>query len=179
MPIQRAKPRLVDLDQTPLTSVTASNLPAGTVIQTVTGGNPGANNSSVAVTGIGGVYGATGFYVDITPTSTSNIILVTGRALGGTNYSDNGSYMELFRAIGSGSAANTNSTEAWLGTDYHNNYACMQVPILFYDSTHNTTSTIRYELYLKSHSSYTSYMNRGQVYPTEGRSHLIAQEIKA
>ena len=34
MPIQRAKPRIADLDQTPLTSLTASDLPAGTIIQT-------------------------------------------------------------------------------------------------------------------------------------------------
>ena len=33
MPIQRAKPRLVDLDQTPLTSVSTSNMPSGTILQ--------------------------------------------------------------------------------------------------------------------------------------------------
>ena len=175
MPIQRAKPKFTDVKNV---SIAASTMPAGSVIQTVTGVNAGATDTEVTITGIIGAYGATGFYVDITPTSTSNIIVVTGRAMGGTNYSDDGSYMELFRKIGSGSAATTNSTEAWLGTDYHNNYACMQVPILFYDSTHNTTSTIRYELYLKSHSSYTSYLNRAQTLPMQGRTHLIAQEIK-
>jgi|TARA_B110000444_G_scaffold8834_1_gene7702 hypothetical protein len=33
MPIQRAKPRLVDLDQTPLTSVASSDLPAGSILK--------------------------------------------------------------------------------------------------------------------------------------------------
>jgi hypothetical protein len=136
-------------------TVTGTQMPAGTVIQTVTGVNPGATDSEVPIQG---AYAATGFYVDITPTSTSNIIVVTGRAMGGTNYSDDGSYMELFRKIGSGSAATTNSTEAWLGTDYHNNYAAMQVP--------------------KSNSSYYSYMNKAHHTPTQGRTHLIAQEIK-
>ncbi len=153
-----------------------STMPAGTVIQTVTGVNPGATDSEVSIQG---AYAATGFYVDITPTSTSNIIVVFGRAMGGTTYSDDQPYMELYRKIGSGTAATTNSTESWLGTDYHNGYACMQVPILFYDSTHNTTSTIRYEIYLKSHSSYYSYMNKASSVPTQGRTHLIAQEIKA
>lgn len=171
MPIQRAKPKFSDVKG----SIAASTLPAGSVIQTVTGSNPGSNDTEVTKSG---AYAATGFYVDITPTSTSNIIVVTGRAMGGTNYSDDGSYMELFRKIGSGTAATTNSTEAWLGTDYHNNYACMQVPILFYDSTHNTTSTIRYEIYLKSNASYNAYMNKAVTYATQGRTHLIAQEIK-
>jgi len=36
MPIQRVKPRLVDLDQTPLTSVAASDMPAGSVIKSET-----------------------------------------------------------------------------------------------------------------------------------------------
>tara|TARA_Y100001937_G_scaffold14884_1_gene20191 strand:+ start:221 stop:742 length:522 start_codon:yes stop_codon:yes gene_type:complete len=172
MPIQRAKPKFTDVKNV---SIAASTLPTGSVVQTVTGANPGSNDTEVTKSG---AYAATGFYVDITPTSTSNIIVVFGRAMGGTSYSDDGSYMELFRKIGSGTAATTNSTEAWLGTDYHNNFACMQVPILFYDSTHNTTSTIRYELYLKSHSSYNSYMNKAAVYATQGRTHLIAQEIK-
>tara|TARA_Y100000389_G_scaffold205105_1_gene263240 strand:+ start:13233 stop:13742 length:510 start_codon:yes stop_codon:yes gene_type:complete len=33
MPIQRAKPRIIDLDQTPLTSVSSTDMPAGTVVQ--------------------------------------------------------------------------------------------------------------------------------------------------
>ena len=173
MPIQRAKPKFSDVKNV---SIAASSLPAGSVIQTVTGVNPGSTDSEVSIQG---AYAATGFYVDITPTSTSNIIVVTGRAMGGTNYSDDQPYMELFRKIGSGTAATTNSTESWLGTDYHNNFACMQVPILFYDSTHNTTSTIRYEVYLKSHSSYYAYLNKALSVPTQGRTHLIAQEIKA
>ena len=32
MPIQRAKPRIIDLDQTPLTSISSADMPAGTVI---------------------------------------------------------------------------------------------------------------------------------------------------
>ena len=39
MPIQRAKPRLVDLDQTPLTSVATSNLPSGTFKRMFHGNN--------------------------------------------------------------------------------------------------------------------------------------------
>ena len=156
-------------------TITLSSMPSGTIIQTVTGTNPGSTDSEVTKQG---AYAATGFYVDITPTSASNRIVVFGRAMGGTTYSDELCYMELFRKIGSGTAATTNSTEAWLGTDSSNNYANMQVPILFYDSTHNTTSTIRYEIYLKSNGSYYSYMNKASVTPTQGRTHLIAQEIK-
>ena len=155
--------------------ITGTQMPAGAVIQTVTGANPGANDSEVSIQG---AYAATGFYVDITPTSASNRIVVFGRAMGGANYSDDTAYMELFRKIGSGTPATTNSTEAWLGSDYSNNLANSQVPILFYDSTHNTTSTIRYEIYLKSHGSYYTYMNKASVTPTQGRTHLIAQEIK-
>lgn len=156
-------------------TLTSSSMPSGTIIQTVTGTNPGSNDHEVPIQG---AYAATGFYVEITPTSASNKIVVFGRAMGGANYSDDTAYMELFRKIGSGTAATTNSTEAWLGSDYSNNLANSQVPILFYDSTHNTTSTIRYEIYLKSHSSYYTYMNKAAVTPTQGRTHLIAQEIK-
>ena len=157
-------------------TLAASNMPSGSVIQTVTGTNPGSTDFEVTKQG---AYAATGFYVDITPTLASNKIVVFGRAMGGTTFSDDNCYMELFRKIGSGTAATTNSTEAWLGTDQTNNLANMQVPILFYDSTHNTTSTIRYEIYLKSNGSYYSFMNKANVTPTQGRTHLIAQEIKA
>ncbi len=51
MPIQRAKPRIVDLDQTPLTSLTGSDMPTGTVIQakyfTHTGTGQGTSTSYV------------------------------------------------------------------------------------------------------------------------------------
>ena len=63
MPIQRAKPRLVDLDQTPLTT-----MPAGTVLQVVNGVTPTtatpAQTSEVSINNT--TPQATGFYVLIT-----------------------------------------------------------------------------------------------------------------
>ena len=49
MPIQRVKPRLVDLDQTPLTSVGFSDLPVGSVVQTVTARNATETNNTLSL----------------------------------------------------------------------------------------------------------------------------------
>ena len=74
MPIQRAKPRLVDLDQTPLTSfsgLASSDLPAGAVLQVVQQvfqTFTQLNSTSSLVD--------TGITQAITPSSTSNKILV-------------------------------------------------------------------------------------------------------
>ena len=71
MPIQRAKPRLVDLDQTPLTSVTSSNLPAGTVLQCL------QDNLTSTFQTNSATFQDTGLTINITPSSTSNKILVS------------------------------------------------------------------------------------------------------
>ena len=66
MPIQRAKPRLVDLDQTPLTA-----MPAGTVLQCLQ-----SNLTSTFQTN-SATFQDIGLTINITPSSTSNKILVS------------------------------------------------------------------------------------------------------
>ena len=111
MPIQRAKPRLVDLDQTPLTSVTASNLPAGTVLQVVNGVTPTtatpAQTSEVSINNT--TPQPTGFYVLITPSSTSSKIFIGGRVSAGTNYSSGEVYWDIYRGIDGATASKPSS----------------------------------------------------------------------
>jgi len=71
MPIQRAKPRIVDLDQTPLTGLTASDLPAGSVIQVKHANISGNSGSSTS-----GSFVDTGVSVNITPKFATSKILV-------------------------------------------------------------------------------------------------------
>jgi hypothetical protein len=67
MPIQRAKPRIIDLDQTPLTNISSANMPAGSVVQakyfTHTTAGTGTNTTYVDR-----------FSCDFTPTEAGNSI---------------------------------------------------------------------------------------------------------
>lgn len=153
MPIQRAKPRIADLDQTPLTSVTASDLPSNTVIQRVVG----KINSSVEITN-NSAFVATGLYVDITPTSASNkihldfdwkIYMNNSSAVSATNWA-------IYRKIGSGSMTAWKVVSGWdnyLNTSGYANDFYPHQRYFVIDDSHNTTSTVRYEMYVKRYGS--------------------------
>ena len=68
MPIQRAKPRIADLDQTPLTS-----LPAGSVLQVKQGWSDTKETTNTTANGAAPTCPAS---VTITPSSSSNKILI-------------------------------------------------------------------------------------------------------
>lgn len=87
MPIQRAKPRIADLDQTPLTSIANTDLPTGSVLQvkhavTKQGSSTSVSNSASQSTQYGGntsgrLYGLAQT-VTITPTSSDSLLLCFG-----------------------------------------------------------------------------------------------------
>ena len=84
MPIQRAKPRLVDLDQTPLTA-----MPTGSVIQTV----KATDATAATFTSVNGGAPATVISASITPSSSSSEILIFGFiCIGGLYSSFSGRY---------------------------------------------------------------------------------------
>ena len=159
MPIQRAKPRIVDLDQTPLTSLTGSDMPTNTVIQRVVG----KINSTVNVTN-NSAFVATGLYVDITPTSASNkihldfdwkIYMNNSSAVSATNWA-------IYRKIGSGSMTAWKIVSGWDNYLNRSNITSDFYPHQRYfviDDSYNTTSTVRYEMYVKRYGSAAGVQN--------------------
>ena len=191
MPIQRAKPRLVDLDQTPLTSITSSNLPTGSCLQVVHRNyNPLISSTTQTFTDI------TNFNVTITPTSASNKVFL----MLAVSWSNSGHCsLRITRKIGSASAAvldnsvgdqelGSNRTAATLhGYRYTTNN-------LHYDQRHdsinildtpNTTEAVIYQLQGANphNSAYSFVINRqvgdqDQNYSARVRSSFSAMEIK-
>tara|TARA_B100000003_G_scaffold186482_1_gene181442 strand:+ start:162 stop:698 length:537 start_codon:yes stop_codon:yes gene_type:complete len=177
MPIQRARPKLTDLrGGTPLTT-----MPAGTVLQVVNGVTPTtatpAQTSEVSINNA--TPQPTGFYVLITPSSTSSKIFIGGRVSAGVNYSSGEVYWDIYRGIDGATPAYvaTSSVQTNVSTDYSNDWSLKSMPVQMFDSP-NTTSQVRYEVYARSHSSsYYVYINKSASL-TYGVTNLIAMEIK-
>lgn len=126
------------------------NIP-GSVIQVVkriTNGGKGTTSSS---------YADIDQYIDITPKFANSLILVSWSALfyvGGAAVG----YATVFRTLTGGSAVNmynngdydTNSSTAALLQFYGGHTTYFPGSIRFMDTTHNTTSPIRYSVYLKN-----------------------------
>ena len=148
MPIQRAKPIAADLPV-----INTSSLPSNTVIQRVVRNI----NSSVSITN-NSAFVASGLYVDITPTSASNdihldfdwkIYMNNSSANSATNWA-------IYRKIGSGSMTAWKVVSGWDNYLNRNSYAHDFYPHQRYfviDNSHNTTSTVRYEMYVKRYGS--------------------------
>ena len=177
MPIQRARPKLTDLrGGTPLTT-----MPAGTVLQVVNGVTPTtatpAQTSEVSINNA--TPQATGFYVLITPSSTSSNIFIGGRVSAGVNYSSGEVYWDIYRGIDGAtpSYVSTSSVQTNVSTDYANAYSLKSMPVQMFDSP-NTTSQVRYEVYARSHSNgHYIYINYSASL-SYGVTNLIAMEIK-
>ena len=177
MPIQRARPKLTDIrGGTPLTSMAS-----GSTLQIVNGVTPTtatpANTSEVSIANI--TPQPTGFYVLITPSSTSSKIAVFGRVTTGVNYSSGETYREIYRGIGGTTPAYTStiSNQTTASAEYSNDYSIQSHPLVVYD-TPNTTSEVRYEIYARSHSNgHYIYINKSSQI-TYGTTHLFAMEIK-
>ena len=162
MPIQRARPKLTDLrGGTPLTSVTLSDLPAGSVLQVVY--NSSGSDVALAndVTTFGDAVAAS-----ITPSATSSKILVLCSAAGDVaNANYRALRYRISRAISGG------STTTIIERNYHmydaneQNHNIDNTELSILDSP-STTSAITYTLQ-GSHQSgssvsgtYNGYLNR-------------------
>lgn len=116
MPIQRAKPRLVDLDQTPLTSIAASDMPTGTILQTVTT----TDSTSTSYTSTDGSAPKTVISLAITPSATSSKILMFGFiSIGGLYSSHSGTYDYIGVRLKRGSTVIGESTDLSSATTVH------------------------------------------------------------
>jgi hypothetical protein len=83
---------LTKLNNQSLTAVTSAGLPSGSVLQVVTG------STATSATSTTGIYADTGLSATITPTSSSNKILVVVNQQGCQKYSTNtGLGLKLFR----------------------------------------------------------------------------------
>jgi len=116
---------------------------AGQVIQVVNA----EFDASVSVTG---TVVATGIIASITPSATSSKILVMVTLGGMRNSGTSPSHAQLYvyRKIGAGSYSSFNQLEGGFFFTPSGMYTTMNLARNIYDTTHNTTSQIDYQIYL-------------------------------
>ena len=158
-----------------------TSMPSGSILQVVNGVTPTtatpAQTSEVSIAN--NTPQPTGFYVLITPSSTSSKIFIGGRVSAGVNYSSGEPYWDIYRGIDGATPAYvaTSSVQTNVSTDYHNNWSLKSMPVQMFDSP-NTTSQVRYEVYARSHSNgHYVYINYSASL-SYGVTNLIAMEIK-
>ena len=137
--------------------VPASAMPAGSVIQVVTAGYTGAaGTSNTSIT-------ATGRYIDIAPLFTTSTIVIT---VSSTFYKDGGSgHFYIYR---DGSVL-LHRAQSGSGLTFYG-----PTTLVAYDVP-NTTSSVRYEVYLSNNSGTGIYFPPGGADTTR----FIAMEIAA
>ena len=126
--------------------VQVSDMPAGSVIQTLTYTHP----SGTALETSSDSFVSTGINLTITPYFTNSKIIIT--LMGGTKDSNATSVQgvnALYRNINSAG----DSFLVHFGSDYQENLFWTQHSAEYVDDSHNTTSTIKYTLYMKSRGS--------------------------
>ena len=137
----------------------ASSFTKGKVLQVITG------TTSTRVESSSTTYADTGLSVTITPSSSSNKILIKGSLYVGQNYwQTRGRILRDSTAIGLGETAGSRIPVTWNNNTYdgssNTQYVMNSVSFEFLDSP-STTSQITYSLDLGGYStSYTVYLNR-------------------
>lgn len=177
---------------TTASAISNSQFPSNTIIQRVVG----TTNAAVSVTN-NSAFVATGLYVDITPTNSSNkihldfdwkIYMQNSSAVSATNWA-------VYKKIGSGSMSAWKFVSGWDNylnrSSYTNDFYPHQRYFVIDDNI-GTSSTIRYEMYVKRYGSAAgvqSYFHQNASFdatyaPGFGsndqvpRGILIAEEIK-
>ena len=166
---------------TGLTALPDSAMSSGSIIQVVSTTKTDAfSTTSTSYTDV------TGLSLNITPSSSSNKVLVDFVIACGNNASTQNRF-QLVRQVSSSdtviNASAMDSSTAMFAVEAEgnlNNYNRVQVIYRFLDSP-NTTSQVNYRLRtLMYSSSYTQYVNRaGYSTNTIGSSTLTAQEVAA
>lgn len=155
------------------TNVTTAQMPAGSVLQVVQNEQTIARFSTTSTS-----FQNTGFFVNITPTSTSNKILVLANWFGfinGANYI----YATIFRDS-TDLAADWSSTEG-LGLSGYNTVGGLWQPFVYsvLDAP-ATTSQVTYKLYGRSgNASLTATFGRNSSSGTKNQVNIVAMEIAA
>jgi len=183
MPIQRVKPRLVDLDQTPLTSITSSDLPAGTILQVVSA-EASANYSFNTSTGT--YTDVTGLVVNITPKFNNSKIFLTAKVeisaannqRWGVRFTRDGSVMA--GSIGAPDGGRTRAHSA--GHGGAGNQIDDNCPMMFLDSP-ATTSQVTYKVQITCEGNNQVVVNRSITHSDSNTvyvalSTLTAMEVK-
>jgi len=138
-------------------SVPASAMPAGSVIQVVTAGYTGAaGTSNTSIT-------ATGRYIDIAPLFTTSTVVIT---VSSTFYKEGGAGRFYIYRDGS---VQIHNTQIGSNLTYY-----APTTLVAYDVP-NTTSSVRYEVYLSNGSGTSIYFPPGLADTTR----FIAMEIAA
>ena len=163
-----------NINDTSINNITA--LPAGVggkVLQVVSA----TDSTSRSTTSTSFVTASNTLSVNITPSSTSNKILVLAQSNTNSSSGAGYQYITLFRD-------STNLGDSINGMNVASNVTGVQtsytpVSLKFLDSP-NTTSAITYQVYFRSNSaSYTARINRGQAGGTDTVGSIIAMEIGA
>jgi len=144
------------------TGSTVTGLSAGKVLQVV----QGTHASAVSTTGT--TYVTTGLSASITPSSTSNKVLVAGYI--NTFYSYGGAPTGAYIALYRGGSAIV-APAGWLYSASTTGIA-LSMPFHYLDSP-SSTSSLTYEVYFKKHSGSTVYAQDG------GSSYITLMEIEA
>jgi hypothetical protein len=145
-----------------VTGATVTGLSAGKVLQVV----QGTHASAVSTTGT--TYVTTGLSASITPSSTSNKVLVTGYI--NTFYSYGGAPTGAYIALYRGGSAIV-APAGWLYSASTTGIS-VSMPFNYLDSP-SSTSSLTYEIYMKRHSGTTVYAQDG------GPSYITLMEIEA
>lgn len=180
MPIQRAKPKFTDVKNV---SIAASTLPAGSVLQTVSGRTETKSSSSAISTDI--------VSATITPQFASSKILIHGSlsAMSDVNhvgirlYRNSSHIADAPEVQGSTTFTMQQIISASFDNNNHgsnNNASYGTNAVLFYD-TPNSTSALTYlfKLHQPSTSGTNLFVNGGPNSYQSSTSNIILQEIKA
>ena len=172
--------------QSKMEALTGANMPAGSVIQTLSMTLTGASSAQ------GNAYADTGLTLDITPTSTSSKILITGFVNIAENYFR--SYIIVVRdsttlAVGDAASNRPRVYSSSTTTNVWDTFDISPIPINLLDSP-NTTSQVTYKIQYKDYQgtsnsgSAIAYVNRSHgdrdtsIYDPRTVSVLTVQEIK-
>jgi hypothetical protein len=126
-------------------------MPTGSILQVV----QNTYGSAIATTSTS--YGATGLYVDITPSSTSSKIYVMTTTPGETNGSGQSGYFTFFREISGSDVELANKTRI---TQASSGGSDSSTQTMFYLDSPNTTSLCRYRLKMLAGSGSTIVSQR-------------------
>ena len=179
MPIQRVKPRLVDLDQTPLTSITSSDLPAGTILQVLSAaatGNYSFNTATGTYTDI------TGLVLNITPKFNNSKIFLTvkidisgaNNQRWGTRFTRDGSAMT--GSIGDADGSRTRSHSS--GRGQAGNQIDCNVGMQFLDSP-ATTSQVTYKVQITMEGTNQVVVNRSITHSDSNTCYVALSTLTA
>jgi len=169
-----------------LGTIGTDKMPSGSVIQTLSMTLTGASSAQ------GNAYADTGLTLDITPTSTSNKILITGFVNIAENYFR--SYIIVVRdsttlAVGDAASNRPRVYSSSTTTNVWDTFDISPIPINLLDSP-NTTSQVTYKIQYKDYQgtsnsgSAIAYVNRSHgdrdtsIYDPRTVSVLTVQEIK-